>query len=694
MRLLQAEMVLAGAIGARPEGIARFLDNFTSESVQASISENLVAGWRHSHDVRSAIKTLLYSTSAQVRRRLSRHVVVLAAGEGMQLPSADLEQLTDLYSSVYKVLYAPQTDTSTLEEPSLLEDRSNYSVSDMPSTVGQYVHDLFFFLLIRELRCPGSVEHWLSPTGISGWLSIAITRLAEGAIEIASAWRNDREFPVAKLYNVTSGLDRPHWMEDMEEGHRAEGFQIALRTITEDLLVLRGAGEGHSELSWTEVETIAAHRFASFGEILRWNADGSLPVTRDGIESLCSSLEEELSHTIESFGARAETFALLAIVCARNGLNDKAKSYLYKAAENLMGYGYHKDSLLETALDTVEIIAGHREVTPDTWFRLAPAIAAINEFTDGDHTSHLPSRLGRSLLGIEPALAVNYLKELMDSEQYGHVESILNVLARDGDLEDPVVKALVSTCISPDSIRIIEERANNSDQSAREMLDLPPGFSSTYSRRESDSSGTSGFFPGDSDAMSEFAGPEWHLEFPPERFHELVNNDALSTPTKRSDVLSIWLCRWLETALACDALDIAESHFMEDGRLEVSNQMVNAVQSVSGRSRSYAWIVRSQQSKNGWWENWEDFEEVTWRWEWMKDNFPDRWHCFLIASSRPRRGLSPAFGMTFVHLVRYLVYFERFEYAHAATIQLTETVSDLVSGQDLPVPYWIGEGGG
>lgn len=72
----------------------------------------------------------------------------------------------------------------------------------------------------------------------------------------------------------------------------------------------------------------------------------------------------------------------------------------------------------------------------------------------------------------------------------------------------------------------------------------------------------------------------------------------------------------------------------------------------------------------------------------MKRDFPDRWHDFLSESVRPVPGLPPHFGPTIARIVSYLLRFERFDEARAATSQMVSTVNGLVSGQALPVPEW------
>ena len=242
---------------------------------------------------------------------------------------------------------------------------------------------------------------------------------------------------------------------------------------------------------------------------------------------------------IEPFGDRATTFSLLAAACARHGLGAKAEQYLRRSSENLLAYGYHKDLLLHVALNAIEVGAHHWDARQQIWFRLAPAIASVREFTDGDETSNLPARLGKLLLRFDPSLAVDYLKWLTDAEQYSVVQDVATELVQTGDLSDPVVWALVSTCIEPNSIRLLKERASGSDPFAEQVLQLTPRFSTSLTDRDTETP-TSTPLAGGPLETADASDPDHHLKYPPERLSELLQADSLSSSYARSEEICSW----------------------------------------------------------------------------------------------------------------------------------------------------------
>ena len=678
---------LAGLAGIEPERFASFAARLRSEDIQASLAISWVAGLRHAHEVRPALRALAEPLSTAAGRRLSCHVAVVGAGEGIALSDTECQLLATPFAWVFRMFHEGDPGGPAPEEPPAPETGGDYAFQEYPGVVAQYAHDLFFFIVVREFQSPGFANRWEPPQTLRSWLASSLETLARGAAEVARAWKSSQGVDVLAGYEATRLLKAPPWGDGMEDRESSAGVRRALRTITEALLILRRAAGGSADLRWDEVEAIASHPFADHGQILRWVAEGTADIEIVALRALCESVDEDLAARIEPFDSRATTFALLATACARYGLRQEAGHHLRRAAENLIAYGSHKDILLHSALNAIEAGADRFEGRRQLWVGLAPAIAAVLEFTDGDETSHLAARFGALLLRFDADLAIRYMKSLMDSEQYHDVEGVLRDLVRSGNLENAELRDLVSTCIDPGSIQLLEDRARGSNQFATEVLELSPQYSSSLA--EVDAGAVTSTTGSDIDRVASGSGrPHRHLDFPPERLVDLVRSEALAWPLDRERELSAWLHSWANTERAADALDAAEAYFFEDDRLRVSNQAVAAASKIGGRSRSYRWLVRAQQTNNGWSEYWTSFEEAKERWRWVKQDFPSRWRDFLTESLRPLPGAEPHFGMTIARIVEYLIYFEHWQDAAAVTSQLVATLRDQVSGQALPMPDW------
>ncbi len=676
---------LAGMALIRPESLTAFLANFESEDFQASLAESWLSGLRRRKEVHPANLALAESISVAVRRCLSRHILVSAIGEGLEIPNNTLNLVTPLYQHLYLGFRRKGPEGILPDEPEPPDSWTNYSYEEYERVVSRYVYDVFLFLVAQELRSKGAVNSWTPPSSLTQWLASALGRLPAAASDVASAWRDEGVILVSGVYKSTSSIVLPTWSDGGEDRRSAAGFQRAIHDITEDFLIWRRGLGGSGKLRRDELELIASHGLLGPRQVLERVAGRTIDIESRVIEDFCSSVVEQLEATIEPFGERVESYSQLALACARYGDTARADEFLQHASKNLVAYGYHKDLLLNTTLNIVEAIGPYIDDRQSIWLALAPAIAAVCEYTDGDETAHLIARLGKLLLQLDLGLGIGYVTSLMDLEQYREVEDILQYLVRTADLSDPVSFALVSTLIDPPSLRILDERVAAGDLLAKEILELNPRFSDDPLEKGTGSSSS----VDSSEVERETEKSDEYLEIPPDRLSEILTDDLFLSQSRRSDKLWSWLDRWSESDRATEALEVVESYFKEDSRLQVSNLAVRTVKRIAGRTRSYDWLVRAQQTNHGWLEYWANFEEAEERWHTVQRDFPDCWHHFLADSIRPPEWLSPHCGNTLERLVKYLILFGRIDEAGAVAFELVGVIRKLVSGQRLPMPDWV-----
>ena len=135
-------------------------------------------------------------------------------------------------------------------------------------------------------------------------------------------------------------------------------------------------------------------------------------------------------------------------------------------------------------------------------------------------------------------------------------------------------------------------------------------------------------------------------------------------------------------------MEAAAPHLLDDDPFQVTNSAATAAMRIVGRTKGYDWLVKANRSNHGWHEHWTSVEETRERWRWLKHDFPNRRHQFLLDSIEPRPGFSWHFGMTVTRLAEYLGHFHQWDAARAIATQLVGTVAALACGQTLTVPQW------
>lgn len=679
--LVAAEMAALVGVPA-----VRFIERFWNvvpTVMRVSATERWLSGLRLTRGVRPVIEALDHAPDRQLKRCLSHHVAVQAVAEGIKLSSADCAKLDRLYRSLYEVFNARKPPAVFLDVPIVPEDEFPFSYDFWRVQMARYVHDLFFVQVAREIHSPGSTEGWEPAIEAGPWLGVALAKLTDGARCVAETWLRDEELPATAAYDATSSIPRPPLDSNLTQDRQSDGFEIALQTITEDLLTYRGTTGGDPKLGWEEAKSIASHRFSGFRYLLHSIAEANIDISKSTLTNICDTIESELAPCVEPFSERAEICALLANVCVRHGLEDKAGDYLRQSAENLIGYGYHKDLSIDTALRAIAAVAENSVVEKSWWFDLAPLITAVEQYTDGDETRYLPARFGAHLLRFDPHLAVEYVKSRVASEKHVDIGDLTGQMVRYGDLAEPAINALFSTRIKRSSIRTLEDLAGKGDDVAEELLVYLADFSSAT--LDGDRDGTEAVQTPENDHSSdvESVDRDWYLEYPPESLDQLVREFAHARSFEIEDRLSSWLPFWSESERAHEALRAAERHILGNDRIRISNETVLAARNVGGLSRSYPWLVRAQQSNRGWMEYWSTYRETKERWRMLQSDFPEKWHGFLLESIRPVRGYTHWFGGTLAHLIEFLVYMGQVDEARSATSQLVQTICQLTSGQVL-----------
>ncbi len=676
---------LAGIVDISTNRLVNFLRRAPSRDIRVLIAESWTSGLRRTHEVHRAVDALGQGLDSQTEKCLSHHVALQAIVDQRGLSENESARLTPLYRSLYSAFHSRQTPLVSLDEPSVPADEEYVHFEAWPTQIARYIHDLFFVLLVREIQSAGSTEGWEPAAEVDHWLGMALASLGDGARSVATSWLREEELPVTAAYDATYSIARPPLDSNLNQYRQDRGFKAALQTITEDLLAFRDATGGDGKLSWDEVASISTHRLSGFSQILSSLAEETIHVSEPTLEKLCASIESELASFVEPFSERAEVYAMLANVCVRHGLENEAANYLRLAADNLIGYGYHKDLLLHTALRSIAAVAENSDVDKSWWFDLAPLIAAVEGYTDGDETRYLPAQFGAHLLRFDPHLAVDYVKSCVAGETNRDVGDTMEQMIRHGDLVEPAANALYSTCVKSTSICVLENLAADGDEVAEEMLMWLPVMSDTPSVDVVAADATDQTPHANDDELSD---QNWHLAYPPENLGQLVRQVVYARSFELEDKLSAWLPLWSESEIAYQAFQAAKCYILGNERIRISNETVFAARNLGGLSASYPWLVRAQQSNWGWLEYWSSFDETKERWRILKKDFPEMWHDFAVKSIRPWIGDSLWFGGTVAHLVEYLVFMGQVDDARAVTTQLVATICQLTSGQQLPSPEW------
>ena len=168
------------------------------------------------------------------------------------------------------------------------------------------------------------------------------------------------------------------------------------------------------------------------------------------------------------------------------------------------------------------------DVDRSWWLRLAPGVAAVEEFTDGDETRYLPAQLGAALLRFDPLLGVEYVRELVAGDRRDGFDSIMYQIVDYGYLVKPARNSLFSTCIDANLIRKLEPLARNGDDLAEEIFRYLADISSEPSDGGASAAAINQQARNLPPANGETVYQDLYLDYPPEKLEHFFRTNSSS----------------------------------------------------------------------------------------------------------------------------------------------------------------------
>jgi hypothetical protein len=526
-----------------------------------------------------------------------------------------------------------------------------------------------------------------------GWIRGFIDRDATAASNFAQRLRLRQVTKYSWIFTQFSELRQPDFAED-RTGH---GFAVAVRKaifrLAMDLQALQ-AGTHSPAIDGEDIE--AARRMPLF--LLHVWMEITVAYRRtwftgSGLTATLSMIESELGSTVEDFGARAELCALAADLAATHGISDAGSKWVRECWSNLLAFGYHKDMLLDQCLDTADHLqnSGFGHDAQDLLLRLAPAISAVGDYTDGDETRHLPAELGRLLFQGNLHSFVKYHEWLCDRGEYWDAGSILKTFVAKADLSNRVFRAVAETVVERENLSTLAARSDQGDPNATECL----GRMSLF--RVPESGGMPERDSGSDPQRLTGSGPAPDpADFAPEKFGAYREAVQAAGRYRVDEDIDAWARFWRAQGYkkpvleALEAYDIDRSLSYGDCELRFALTM-----EVRGKQAAYEALIEAQKRGYGWNGYFSGPEDVRYVWAKLREFYPERWLAFLQSTlmSDPRN-LNRS-GVT-VHsyisrLVEFLLFMERPNESKKVAWAATETTLQLVP-LNLPALTWISGG--
>ncbi len=448
---------------------------------------------------------------------------------------------------------------------------------------------------------------------------------------------------------------------------------------------------------------VAADEFAVARSSVHWvdelwissNIRNRVPLfDKAGVVTMLDELRDVLEEKISEFNERGEQWTHYANLAHLYGV-EGARELIRRAADCAIGYGYRKDLGAIDILDAIENVHTRDSSRTREWLdKLIPIIDEITEFTDGDETNHVRSRLIQTVAKTDlERLPLFYTRHLaVDDWQYA--DECLQEFMKVVDLITPEAAALAGTLLDLTTIGVLEDRAEV-DPAAAVLLQQQLQFLGTrpIERKREYSSTDRELTEAERRAVTRSP-----TVFGPSSFAKVAAAVGKRDfhYSHRKDFLVRWLKHWESKGKARTALKSVASFFDSEASTHDVDEMLDDAFEVSlvaeGKDAAYRWIVRAHVQRHGWQSFYTTESEVVQRLEKVAAVYPERWMNFIKDSSVPMRYWSSrgyGFSLGYRYLVRFLILVGQIKLASDVTAAFVETFVHETQDQPIPEARWL-----
>ncbi|GHO88201.1 hypothetical protein KSZ_62070 [Dictyobacter formicarum] len=625
---------------------------------------------------------------------LRRHTALLALEEDLDVDelvssAAEGDPCVALYAAIHHLPYDP-LGIMHLPDHTLLNLR-RYEVFERPFEVRECFAQAFFGFLANHLS--GKRERngaWLRVPGTRTWALRFLQELNACTAIVAAKIQASAPIDFGAFFVNLSRIVPP----DYEEEDRAAFYYYkaacdAAVDIGLDLMIVVGAACGDGiVITQAQLTQALASPYCDIDIFLQRVVSRRRPVLEDAaVQWLLDDQERFLRTAISPCADRAKRCAQLSALAILHRNTEQARQHIAQCAEHLLAHAYHKDMLFYNVLSALQRYAQttstenmHGSCWP--WLaQLAPAIAGILDYTDGDETRNFSAELAETLALAAPEKLVAYYVWQCERSDYGQVVHTLHAFLEHANLEEPMAHSLAMTAIDQVSLGIIARRAAQDDTGAQIVQE-----------RIQTNLGTAAF------AFTKSRTDQLHIlegrdaaAFDPARHSPSMFVDTDTSLEDLPGPLSAWIDYWAARGQKKEVYRVLTEADMRGIDIECYDQLFMLARSLYGKAKAYPWLVKAHIRGNGWSWYISRQDEAEQRWRMLKQHYPEKWQAFLqdtLLQMPLWRSGSFSHG-EFRRLIEYCLFMGQRDLAQRLVEQMVKRSLELVSMLPFPTPNWV-----
>jgi len=561
----------------------------------------------------------------------------------------------------------------------------------------EFFYQAFFGFLANHLYGLGERNGtWLQGIRSRTWGVRFVQELNACAALAAAGVQTSAPMTFGAFFAKLGQVLPPDFDEDerFEEGNRtaSEYYTAASNAAVEiglDLVILAGAIGGISLITQDDLQQALSSQYCDVGTLLRCTLSRRRTILEDAAAHwLLVEQKTFMETTIDHCPKHAERGALLSALAVLHGRMEEARYCSALCAEHLLAHGEHKDMLFYNVLGAIErYTEGASRTTARTviwpWLaQLAPAIAAVLGYTDGDETRSHPEDLADALALAAPEKLPTYYDWQCERSDHHQALSTLHAFLKRTDLSEALAQSLAMTAVDQVSLGIIARRAAEGDAGAQ-----------TVRARQQAYLGAAVFAPpsphrDQNPPYENHTAPFDPARYPPAEFDLSLRESSGYLDRQH---MAAWTEYWVSNGSKSEVYRVLADADERGIDIRCYDQLFALALALYGKARAYPWLVKAHIMGSGWSWRISEQNEAEQRWQLLKRHYPDRWQAFLQQTlvQAPTWLTAPVSQGEFRRLIEYCLLMGQRDLAQRLVDQMVKRSLELVSMLPLPTPAWV-----
>jgi len=583
-----------------------------------------------------------------------------------------------------KIKYVPDLSKREIFPHTVKE----YDIDERKENAKIFSNNFYLGIIYTLLGKEDEIKNWEN-NATDRWALTVMSKLFEASIQIAKQIEKNDSIDYKEVFKKLALAKKLNFPEDRDLYALQFSLKISLSSILKTVRLLKLEKKQSIEINKEDLTTIILSKFYDQPEIIKFLLDLDSPLlSKEAFENFIFDEKYKWRNFVTSFPNRAEHYADLAKLASIHGDKKNQREFICLAANNLLGYGYHKDMYLNGVMESIELCNEANSTKVNEWIkRIAPIVENINSYTDGDGTHYFPIFLARVLLAINPQLLYKYYYHKAKNEELFLAEDIFKFVLRSLQFNKDIDIALATTGLDKNSINELKNIAQSTEGANQALEIIENCFGTIEYHEEDDSSST---------LISKKEVEDYSI-IVPEKLEKYLA--TFKTRWDQHGFVISWTRYWLDKK-DTDKKEIYQTLMTiinKDGLHNAEGELLDILYPLAyefDNDKAFNYLCWAQANSNGWDLYWTYERKDKIRWNFIKEHYPERYLEFFeksIVYSGKRYGRGGSYFIPIPRGIEFLRLFDNLELIEEITESSVKFAESLMADLELPKSLWMTE---